>query len=363
MDFDDLQFDEELNDLLEGNKANEENDTDSPTHEHIESDDDEGVDDNNASEEDEYEEDDEPETKTKKEEVETDPELVGLYRYLENSSYLIPDEDFEFDGTDEGFQVALDQTKENLRLEVFGDLLERLPEKTREAVEFSLKSGGRDLEDFMAYDTAVDWENLDYGDPDVQKAVLVRYYRTVSNYDDARIEKQIERLERNGDLQEEALLTVGELREIEEQQQAEILAYHQQQIAAQEQQEKQYMQNINTAIDKLDSIEPARKQKVKNFLFNTKRGPNGQYTDYNLTLTTVAAVPEHFAQLADFLADYDQSTGFNTERYTKRAKTSVVKNIKSQIADLNSTARYGISGTPQKPKGSNFNLAAYLKDL
>ncbi len=296
--------------------------------------------------------------------VETDDTPKLFFEYLQKNNFIMPNEDFEFDGSDEKFEEAIIQTKDNIRLEVFGDLMDRLPEKIKDAVTFSLKSGGRDLDDYINSNRSIDWQSLDLMNEDVQRGIMAHYYKNVSKLDDTKIEKYITRLEKAGDLEQEAIDAVEYLKELEEQTKEETLRYHQQQEAAREEAARQYRESIKSNIDQAIYIEPERKQKIKNFLFNEKRTRDGVYTEYNLVLSNIAKKPDHMAQLADILLDYKQDEGFNFDRFKAKAKTAAVKNLKVQLNDIKSSAKAGMQTNPVKINSKkDFDLADFLNNL
>lgn len=287
-----------------------------------------------------------------------------FFDYLKSNNFLITDEEFEFDGSDEKFDEALNQTKDNIRLEVFGDLMERLPNKIKDAVKFAFESGGRDLDDYVQMNQSIDWDNLDLTDENTQRGVMAYYYKSVSQFDEDKINRHILRLEKAGDLEDEALSVIGELKDREERTKLETLAYHQQQRAAAEEADRKYRLSIQQSIDKATFVEEPRKQKLKNFLFNEKRTKDGVFTEYNLALSNISTNPEHMAQLADLLLDYNPSVGFDLSRFTAKAKTTAVKSIKTKLSELNSNAKAGLTGTTSKvSNSSDFDLAKYLENL
>lgn len=75
----------------------------------------------NTTDEDEEEED--------AQEEEEESSLKSYYSILTEQNLLYPDEDFEFDGTEESLQTALHQTKNNLSRAAQAALWQALPDK------------------------------------------------------------------------------------------------------------------------------------------------------------------------------------------------------------------------------------------
>jgi len=286
-----------------------------------------------------------------------------FFDYLKSKNIVVTNENFEFDGSEEKLEEALLQTKDNVRLEVFESLMNRLPDNVQDVIKFSLQSGGRDLNDYMQFNQAIDWDNLDTSREDVQRSIMEHYYRNVSNYDDYKIKRHIDRLEKAGDLAEEAINVIDELKDLEAQSKEDMLLHYQQQQAAMEEQNRVYRLAIQDSISKASYLEEARKQKIKNFLFNEKRTRDGSYTDYNLALNNISKSPDHMAQLADLLLDYNKDTGFDFSRFTQKAKTAAVKNLRAQLDEIKSNAKVGMNANPSKTTKPDFDLASYLHSL
>ena len=316
--------------------------------------------------------DDKPEpkvdTKDNKNDTEDDNEEVDdtaelFFKYLQDKNIVLTNEDFEFDGSEEKLEEALIQTKDNLRLEVFNDLFEKLPNKVREAVKFSLQTNGRDLDEFLQQDQEIDWDRVDLSTSDNQKAVMYHYYKSVSNFEDDKIYRYIDRLVKSGDLEEEATSVIQELKDKEEENKAKAIEHYRNQQAALEEQDRQYKASIQKSIDEASYIESERKQKLKNFLFNEKRTRDGSFTEYNLVLNNISNNPSHMAQLADLLLDYKPDVGFDFERFTTKAKTAAVKGLKNKLNAIRSDAKTKVTGVNAKDNKKEFNLADFVNSL
>lgn len=270
--------------------------------------------------------DDEPDSKGK--DGVSDSETIELnksyFEFLKKNNLLFVKEDFEFDGSSEKLAEAQDQTLETYKDSAFKAIMNALPEKIQNLVNYSLE-GGTNYEPFLKENTGFDIST------DEGKEAAIRYfYKNTANWDDKRIDKHLSRLD-DDDLAEEATEALLEIEEYNKVQQAELVKA--QQLAKQELEEKQkaFQANIRSVIDKVGYIENTRKNSIKNFMFNTIRKSDGILTDYQRTLQNIQSNPEHLAQLADLLMDYDKEKGISYNRFERKAKTTLTRDLKTHL--------------------------------
>lgn len=277
-----------------------------------------------------------------------DSELNGYYEFLKEYGVLATPEDFEFDGTPEKFKEALDATKQAAMMNAYEDLWGRLPEDFKPLLEYAL-SGGRSIDEFMESRVPIPFEELNLEDTDTQRLILYRYYKETSNYPDDKINRFINLLEKDGDLHTEAQDAYSTLLEIKQQRQTELLERQKKEAQQYEQAMAERTQALVNAIDQSAFIHPSRRNKVRTFFFNPVKTQQGETTAFNATISSILSNPEHQAQLADLLLDYDPEKGFTTDRFEKRVKSKATQSFQQLMHDkINPKTK--VKGNSAKPQ-------------
>lgn len=214
--------------------------------------------------------------------------------------------------------------------------------------------GGSSLEEYLRAYGPSEIASTDVTDPISQKMVLSHYYKTVNpNYDDARIERMIKRLEEMGSLEEEAQDAVEYLQELKEQQKAEFLVQEQQRQAAEQEQLQQYVDTLKTAIKDSD-LDTMAKGRVEAMLFN----PNAATQEYERKINSIYQNPTHFVQLVNLLADYDDKKGFTFDRLKKKLKTESNVKFRDVINDKLNNKKQG--GSSSRPLHEDFDFSKFI---
>lgn len=165
------------------------------------------------------EEQEDPEEEGEPIEGDVDTEYVkGIYEYLREQQLLAVPDDFEFNPSEEGLKEALEKTKENL----YSSFLEEVPPEGKELLEY-YRSGGRDIQEFMAMQQEPDYESIAVEDEDIAKAIIYNYYKATTAFSDQRIEKELQRLEENQELLEIAEESRQELQKIQTHRKAQLI--------------------------------------------------------------------------------------------------------------------------------------------
>lgn len=253
---------------------------------------------------------------------ETSPEdLSGFYSLFKEEGILQVPEDFEFDGTAEGFKKALEQTSQSIRTQVTQSLTNAIPEEFRQILAYVM-AGGRDLDAVVSAFDPVDYDAEDLVDPDIQKQILYQYYKTTTSMPDEKIASMVSKLEKLGNLKEEVEDAVEYLQNFKEEQKEELVRKQQESVKQQEEKAKEFNDAIVKAIDTVDAIPAERKGKVRNFIYSQVTKANQTDTDFNRTIRSILSTPEHYVQLADILMDYDSQKGFTFERFVSKGKSA-----------------------------------------
>lgn len=279
----------------------------------------------------------EPKTTTQDAEIEYDEVAAKDYfDFLKSNNLIIVGDDFEFDGTPEKLQEAHDKTIEVYKESAYTAIMSALPENLQDLLQYAL-SGGDDYDQFLNKDKSFDTESQEG-----QEAVIRFFYKNTANWDDRKIDRYIAKLDED-ELLEEALDLNAQIEVAQsEARKAAVQAEEDNKKKAIES-HKAFQANIAQTIDKAGYIEQSRKSNIKNFMFNPVRRSDGQLTEYQRTLQSIQSNPDHLAQLADLLFDYDKDKGISYTRFEKSAKTTLTKDLKRQLESSTSSKVHGIN--------------------
>ena len=247
------------------------------------------------------------------------------FKFLKEHNLIVTEDEFEFDGTDEGLEQAHSQTIQAYQRSALNAILEKLPTNLQDMAIYALK-GGTDFEAFNNKTTS----SLDDSTLDGQTQIVKDYYKNIVKWPTDKIERYLSKLSEQ-DVQEEA--TDAKTKLIEEE--ATIRENY---IKAQEAKEaeklasiKEFNTKIESNIEQAGFVPAPRKQKLKNFIFNNVRKEDGPMTEMIRTFNTIQKNPEHFIQLADLLMDYDPKTGIAYTRFEKKSTTTINNGLKKAL--------------------------------
>lgn len=275
------------------------------------------------------------------------------FNFLKEYGVLNTPEDFEFDGTPETLQKALDLTKENLREETAKALWDTLPSDFKPLLKYAL-AGGQSIETYLDAYAQPDYASLDLSDEANQRKVMYDYYAMTSPHSPEKINKMINRLAESGALEEEAIETAPELVELVDQRKQELIQQAAAEKAAQEAQVQEQTKKLNTVIEALPNVDATRKNRLKTFMFTPVKYEEGYSTQLNKTINQVISNPEHFVQLADLLADYNPDKGFNLERLKTQLKSENNSTFR-ELINSKLDPKTKVKGTSNKPLKEDFN--------
>ena len=278
------------------------------------------------------------------------------FNLLQDNGMLFLDDSFEFDGTIEGLEKALSQTKNNLPNEAYKAFWERLPDEWKPALRYAI-AGGTDVAKYLQTFESKKLEDLDIENSvEDQKEVLRTFYKKTTRYDDAKITKFIDRLQAMGDLEEEAVQALDELKAVEQQERNALAEQEEAARQAALNEWKERRDNLSNLIESSSFIEKDRKGKVKAYLFNELKHGSGEYTtQFDSTLRAISQNPEHLVQLADLLLDsYDSKKGFNLERFTQKTASKAVKNIRQRLEAIDNN-KINLRGEAPKARTLDVN--------
>lgn len=273
----------------------------------------------------------EPEPEPEMVEIDEDDRVTPTYEFLKESGFLDLPEDFEFDGTDEKFQEALELSKKVVYEKTADAFFDALPEQFKPLLTYALR-GGDSVDEFVKLYSTQAFEHLDPNNADDQKAILFQHYKSTSNYDDAKIQRIIARLNED-DLPEAAQESYNELLELKAERQAQLIEEAAKAEEQRVEQSKQKIEALTAAIESTPLIDPARKNKVKGFFHNRLNVGGQETTEFNYTIQRIFENPEHLVQLADMLTDYDPKKGISTARLEKKGANKETTKFRTLLTE------------------------------
>lgn len=271
------------------------------------------------------------------EETEEEPNesLVNVFETLKESKALVVPEDFEFDGTAEGLSTAIETTFDSLRKSAQESLFNALDEDSKLALKYALVNKKPLYSYYQENDTAnFDYDAFDLEEEADQAEIMKVYLSKTTSLTDAKINKQVELYKNSGQLMIEAKDAYTELVALQEEEKQKI----------EEALTKREKDNLKTAlevkqkrveaINKLQDIEEGRRKKLIAFVANDVY-VNGRNqvptTEINNHIQSIARNPEHLAQLANLLVDYDPEKGIVLDRIVAKLSTQKAEDIKNKL--------------------------------
>lgn len=275
------------------------------------------------------------------------------YDILKSNDMLYVPEDFEFDGTAEGLEKAIQATKSNLSKAAAQSLIESFPEEFQPVLNYVV-NGGQNVSEFLQKTSSAEIDQFNLDNVAEQKAVLREYFKTTTDYDDDKISKLIDRSELADSLREDAIEAVDELKAHK----AKIAEQLAQQAAVQKEEarrlEEESRRQVFSVIDEAPYIKTNRKGKVKAFMFNKVTRDNVESTDFQRTISQISTNPEHLVQLADILLHYDPKKGIDLERFKEQNRSEATSSLKERLEQVTDT-KSKVRGDGSKITQSSFN--------
>lgn len=265
------------------------------------------------------------------EDEEEDDRITSTFEFLKEAEFLDLPEDFTFDGTPEKFQEALELSKKVVYEKTADAFFEALPEQFKPLLSYALK-GGNSVDEYVRLYSTQAFEHLDPNNPDDQKAILFQHYKTTSNYDDAKIQRIIARLNED-DLPEAAQESYNELLEMKTERQAQLLEDAEKAKEQQVEQSKKRVEELTKAIETTPLLDDSRRNLIKGFFHNRLRVGEQETTEFNYTVERIFNNPEHLAQLADLLTGYDPKKGISTARLEQKGATKETTKFKTLLTE------------------------------
>jgi hypothetical protein len=277
-----------------------------------------------------------------------------LFDYLKSNALIEVDDDFEYDGTEEGLQKALETTKIKRESRTTDELLGKLPPDFQALLEYGL-NGGNSLQEYLDAYGSTDVSTLDLEDENNQETVLRQNWKQTSTFSDTKIDSMIEKLKKTGDLKEAAEEAAAELVELKESRKAKLIADQKERIKEEQETIQNRAKEFNQKFEEYKTT-PERKIKIESIF---KQDTSGE-VKFNKIIRDVKSNYEHLLQLADLLVDYDSTKGFNLDRFTKKVESEKVKGLRDILESKIKDSKTQVKGSAVKPTNDDFDFEKFL---
>lgn len=297
--------------------------------------------------------DDVPDTDEPAAEETGDALIENYVKFLQEYDLIDIPEDYEFTGDPEQLQTILEHTKQARPAKAIETIFERLPDDFKPLFDYALK-GGTSLDEYLkVYNKDID--NMSMDTPEDQKKILFTYYKETSPYSDEKINRLISHFNDEDELKVEADDAYNYLMGMRNKQREELLQQTEAQRVAEQARIEQQTISLNKAIEETNAIHPARKNKVKAFFFEPLQSNNTVTTGFNATINSILSNPEHQAQLADILLEYNPEAGFSSDRLERRVKSKATQDFKTLVKSKLDPKQAQRSSSSKAPQSTSFN--------
>ena len=294
------------------------------------------------------------ESKQEESEEEVEPSAFNvIYDDFKERGLFLVDDNFEFDGTEDSFEKAHIQTVLKLRDQAIDQAYQRLSPKQQAILKLGF-GGVTDDDKVEQLSNITEVEGLSLDNVDNQKQVAETYFRMATRFSDARIKKEIQKMEDLDELKEFTEEVKPDITKFKEEEQVYI-AQQQEQLEEQKRQIALKEKDIFMKQFEADEVSGVPvttkdKQEIEQFMYTPVRMNDGTETTLaQYKLNQYLADPEKRAILAlNLMRDFSN----NTRKI--KAKTKATKGLQEKLASLTET-NSKIRGKNKRNKISDFN--------
>jgi len=248
---------------------------------------------------------------------------------VEFGTFVVPD-DFEFDGSEEKFNEALELTRQHYFEQAEEILRENIRDpRLKELIEYGLQGGDfANLELFNQYQNIeTNFENADIENEEVQKQILKAYYQTTAAaLGENKINKLIEEDVETGKLKEIAINYRQWFVTEANREKARLQAEAATQREAERKAAVEYNKNFQKALAETKFAD-GKKSEILSSFSTTKLQDGREVLNWQYKLMLVQSNPESFIQLLDILNTYDEQKGFSFGAVASKVKSEERKSL------------------------------------
>lgn len=282
------------------------------------------------------------------EEVADTEDLTEKFNSLKELGYLYVPEDYQFDGTEAALEKAIEDSDKYRMRDAAVSLWNQLPDTFRPLLEYALK-GGTDINKYKeVFVSGADIDKFDLTDEEHQRAAVRELYKA-RGFSEAKIQKDITRMEDSGDLADEATEAVQELSQLKASKRTEEFKRVELEKKSKELKEQEAFNVLKRTAEESENlngyqIPAAKRNEVLNSLYKKVRDDEGNFTtDFNYKLNKVVLRdPRLVLVLSDLMSriqeDESGNKYFDFSHINKKAESEAAKKLKRSIDIATSTA-------------------------
>lgn len=279
---------------------------------------------------------------------EKEPDLLKYFDQLKDLEVLRLEDDFEFDGSKEKLEEAIQSTIDNYKKEAFEALKETFDEETLRFLNYkkATQNSGTAADFYENYYLDIPLEDLDLSNAEDQVYVVKKFLEQSTSLSPDKITRQVQRLAADPSaLRDEAFEALESLEKIQEDRILENDRQIQEKIKKDEESFKKYQSDISTVI-KDSALPKERQSRVKDFTLTIRKEGDKYTTKLNETLHKILTTPSQLVQLADMLLEYDEKTGLSFDKYTKQGQSKAVSDVQEKL--LKAASSTGVTSKSAK---------------
>jgi hypothetical protein len=290
------------------------------------------------------------------------PQLNDYYKFLSEAGMLTLPEDYNFDGTEEGFLKAIEESKSHTQNQLLQQVWNTLPQDFQLVLEYGL-NGGKDIE--KVYNTLksslTGLDNVNLEDESHQEQVMREYLKKTTQYTDDKINNRIKIFKTSKILEQEAEAALSELKQLDQQERQKLVeSQKEQEKIEREELTKAYNSFLNVASNM--EVSDSRKQQIVDAVWGQGNYGNTTQSYFNHINDVIYNNPEHLAQLVNIYLDYDPNKGFNiTGSSSKKKDTEAKINLRNSLTSLLNPSVPRGSQDPSKASTEDFDLEQFNK--
>lgn len=299
------------------------------------------------TEEEETEEVEDEEVVDEVEEPADSADLVAKFNSLKELGYIHVPDDYQFDGTETGLEKAIEDSDKFRMRDAAISLWNQLPDTFKPLLEYALK-GGTDINKYKeVFVSGADIDTFDLTNEEHQRAAVRELYKA-RGFSEAKIQKDITRMEDSGDLADEATEAAQELKILKQTKRTEELKRVELDKRSKELKEQEALNVLKRTVEESEDINgyqipKTKRNEVLNSLYKKVRDEDGNFTtDFNYKLNKVVLRdPRLVLVLSDLMSriqeDESGNKYFDFSHINKKAESEAAKKLKRSIDIATST--------------------------
>jgi len=271
----------------------------------------------------------------------------GIWQDFEGSDTLDIDEDTYA-------ELAAKQTEEKVN-SLFSELIDSTGDYGK-AIISHIKEGGNPDEIIDLFKEQKTIESIDTSTPEGKVNIIGKYYNEVLGWKPERIQKHLQRIIADEDVDIEASEIEDKYKEHYQEQLAQIEGERTAQKERNLERQKEFVTGIKSSLAETEYT-PKEKQLIEQALLNVKKTEKGPITDFNLKFAELQKDPKKLIDLVYYVMDQD---GFK-KRVNTKAETKVAAKTFSFIKGNSSTSKNVTSSMSTNDSKNKLDFSSLLK--